>query len=224
MVAEILLLAQATTKSAARTYQRSTFWGVLEQTTTELELETAEERTLRWIAESRTDEEALVADMTDFLFDEELGNGKDDDEEVNQAYGLTDTAVNFEQIGDMDVAVDDEDITTDDAEMERPEETGTPTLQADTGEVKVGKKVVGKVKRAAINPHGFVDVECTGIERMRKKNLMVARHRKRERNRRRQKALEATLLNQESGSTLSERGMARLSGEEKEHRPCYVID
>jgi hypothetical protein len=69
--------------------------------------------------------------------------------------------------------------------MERPEETGTPTLQADPVEVKVGKKVVGKVKRAAINPHGFVDVECTGIERMRKKNLMVARHRKRERNRRR---------------------------------------
>jgi hypothetical protein len=89
------------------------------------------------------------------------------------------------------------DTTTDDAETEMPEERGTPTLQADTVEVKVGKcKAVGKVKRAEINPHGFVDFECTGIERMRKKNLMVARHRKRERNRRRQKALEATLLNQ----------------------------
>jgi hypothetical protein len=139
---------------------------LLERTTTELELETPEERTLRWIAESRTDEEALVADITDFLFDEELGNGKEDNKEVNQAYGLTDMAVNFEQIGDMDVAVDDEDITTDDAEIETPEERGTPTLQADTVEVKVGNKAVGKVKRAAINPHGFVDVECTGIERM----------------------------------------------------------
>jgi hypothetical protein len=60
-------------------------------------------------------------------------------------------------------------------------------IPQDAVEVQVGKRKMGKIKRAAVTRLDFTDVEVVGLEKMRKNNLVVSRRRQRERIERQQK-------------------------------------
>jgi hypothetical protein len=82
---------------------------------------------------------------------------------------------------------------------------------------------MGKIKRAAVNRLGFTDVEVVGLEKMRKKNLVVSRRRRRERIEWQQKALQDVLLEEREGDSLTARALARLKAKETDPRPCYML-
>ena len=178
-IAEFLFLIECAVNQPARKYGQKHVWSMLSKVKTELLDETELERTQRWMKESMMVEDIALSDIADILFNVDENNERNDED--------ADQDVDREN-DDMNVVLDPLDIgrggerdgtDDEDNDLENGDDVPDDDVEQDFTVGPKRRKV--RVRWAAANKLGFIDVESKGIEMLQGKNLTVRRYRKKNR-------------------------------------------
>jgi len=183
-IEEVIILSQSTVEDPGRTSKDSLnlFWRVISKMKTKLADTATEENKDRWMEDTRTEEERVLSALTDMVMNDNEDRVNDDGTNIDEMFGNSE-------------GVDNEnDSDTDDEDEILPESlTGCNDKASNVYEDIVCGRKVGPIQKAGINYSSASDIIADGNKKLKNRNLVSSRLRKKARDQRRQKRLEKTL-------------------------------